>query len=89
MIDPRLEAVVERMFERCLEQSHFKQAAGIAFETRRIDVLEQAIRESIEFNKRSKVSESVHMHVACCGVPLTNLHVHVYLCLLSAIVLVY
>ena len=87
VIDPRLEAVVERMFERCLEQSHFKQAAGIAFETRRIDVLEQAIRESIEFNKRSKVSESVHMHIACCGVPLTNLHV--YLCLLSAIVLVY
>ena len=79
VIDPRLEAVVERMFERCLEQSHFKQAAGIAFETRRIDVLEQAIRESIEFNKRSKVSESVYMHVTCFGVPLIILHV--YLCL--------
>ena len=55
IIDPRLEAVVERMFERCLQQGHFRQAAGIAFETRRIDVLEQSILKSIEFSKKSKV----------------------------------
>lgn len=57
-IDARLEAVVERMFSRCLEQGHFKQAAGIAFETRRIDVLEQAIQESIKFSRRSKVRDT-------------------------------
>ena len=57
-IDPRLEAVVDRMFARCLEQGQFKQAAGIAFETRRIDVLEQAITESID--RRLKVRDIVY-----------------------------
>ena len=57
VIDPRLEAVVERMFEKCIQQGHFKQAAGIAFETRRIDVLEQAILQSIKSSKMSKVND--------------------------------
>lgn len=42
-IDERLEAVVERMFERCFTEGQFKQAIGIALETRRLDVVEKAI----------------------------------------------
>lgn len=42
-IDPRLEAVVNRMFQRCLDDKQFKQAVGIALETRRIDIFEKAI----------------------------------------------
>ena len=34
-------SVVERMFERCFASKEFTQAAGIAFETRRLDVLEK------------------------------------------------
>ncbi len=46
-IDPRLESVVNRMFERCFDEHKFQQAAGIALETRRIDLLERAIQESV------------------------------------------
>ena len=46
-IDPRLEAIVNRMFERCLKERQYQHAAGVAFETRRIDILERAISESV------------------------------------------
>ena len=45
-IDPRLEAVVNRMFQRCFSDRQYKQALGIALETRRVDILEKAILES-------------------------------------------
>ena len=46
-IDTRLESVVNRMFEKCFNEGRHHQAAGIAFETRRIDILERAILESV------------------------------------------
>ncbi|KAK3742872.1 hypothetical protein QZH41_020405 [Actinostola sp. cb2023] len=42
-IDARLESIVNRMFKRCFDDSKYKQAVGIAIETRRLDVFEQAI----------------------------------------------
>ena len=42
-IDPRLESIVMRMFERCLADRRYKQAIGIAFETRRIDILKELL----------------------------------------------
>ena len=46
-IDPRLEAIVDRMFERCLVDRRYKQAVGVALETRRVDILERAIHEAV------------------------------------------
>lgn len=46
-IDSRLEAIVNRMFDDCLESGQYKQAIGIAIETRRLDVLERAIRLTV------------------------------------------
>ena len=46
-ISPQLESIVDRMFERCLGDRRYKQAVGIAFETRRIDILHRAIREAV------------------------------------------
>jgi len=43
-IDPRLEAVVNRMFDNCLEAGKLRQAIGIAIETRRLDIFERAVR---------------------------------------------
>ncbi|KAI9004255.1 26S proteasome non-ATPase regulatory subunit 1 [Gaertneriomyces semiglobifer] len=43
VIDRRLEDVVQRMFQRCYDDGEFKQAIGIALESMRLDVLEQAI----------------------------------------------
>jgi 26S proteasome regulatory subunit N2 len=45
-IDPRLTAVVERLFDRCVTDGQAEQAVGIALETRRLDRLESAISGS-------------------------------------------
>ncbi|KAK4049515.1 proteasome regulatory particle base subunit [Microbotryomycetes sp. JL201] len=39
--DPRLESIVERMFERCERDREYKQAVGIALSSHRLDVLER------------------------------------------------
>ncbi|CAF0840569.1 unnamed protein product [Didymodactylos carnosus] len=45
-VDHRLEDIVNRMFQRCFDDKKYKQAIGIALETRRIDIFEKAIKES-------------------------------------------
>ena len=44
---------MDRMFRRCLDDGKYKQAAGIAFETRRIDVLKEAIIRSVSGIRRT------------------------------------
>jgi 26S proteasome regulatory subunit N2 len=39
-IDPRLEAIVERMLEKCILDGKYQQAMGMAVECRRLDKLE-------------------------------------------------
>ncbi|KAB2067267.1 hypothetical protein ES319_A09G215400v1 [Gossypium barbadense] len=46
MVDPRLEAIVERMLEKCIMDGKYQQAMGIAIECRRLDKLEEAITRS-------------------------------------------
>lgn len=46
-IDPKLEAIVNRMFCRCFDDQEYKQAIGIALETRRNDILQKAILDSV------------------------------------------
>ncbi|CAL1384481.1 unnamed protein product [Linum trigynum] len=45
-IDPRLEAIVERMLDKCITDGKYQQAMGIAIECRRLDKLEEAISRS-------------------------------------------
>ncbi|KAI3848209.1 hypothetical protein MKX03_003487, partial [Papaver bracteatum] len=45
-VDPRLEAIVERMMWKCILDQKFQQAIGIAIECRRLDKLEEAITRS-------------------------------------------
>jgi len=45
-IDPRLEDIVNRMFNRCFEDKQYRQAIGISLETRRLDVFQRDIKES-------------------------------------------
>jgi len=42
-IDKRLEDIVNRMFDRCFEHGQYRQALGIAIETRRLDIFERAV----------------------------------------------
>ncbi|KAJ4841738.1 26S proteasome non-ATPase regulatory subunit 1 A, partial [Turnera subulata] len=45
-VDPRLEAIVERMLDKCIIDGKYQQAMGIAIECRRLDKLEEAIMRS-------------------------------------------
>ncbi|XP_068655723.1 26S proteasome non-ATPase regulatory subunit 1 homolog A-like [Aristolochia californica] len=45
-IDPRLEAIVEKMLEKCILDGKYHQAMGMAVECRRLDKLEEAITSS-------------------------------------------
>ncbi|KAH8258397.1 hypothetical protein KR038_011033 [Drosophila bunnanda] len=46
IVDERLEGIVNRMIQRCLDDNQFRQALGIALETRRMDIFEVAIMKS-------------------------------------------
>ena len=47
-VDPRLQTIVEKMFARCFADKEYKQAIGIALESKRLDILEEAIVKSSE-----------------------------------------
>ncbi|XP_055381283.1 26S proteasome non-ATPase regulatory subunit 1 [Condylostylus longicornis] len=49
-VDSRLEAIVNRMIQRCLDDGQYRQALGIALETRRMDIFEAAIMKSDDVN---------------------------------------
>ncbi|KAI7845077.1 hypothetical protein COHA_001442 [Chlorella ohadii] len=57
--DPRLVAVVERLFERCYADGQFEQAVGIALESRRLDQLERAITASPDAERTLKYALDV------------------------------
>ncbi|THD26271.1 26S proteasome non ATPase regulatory subunit [Fasciola hepatica] len=42
----RLEHVVNKMFDRCFEHKQYKQALGIAIETRRLDIFKKALTQA-------------------------------------------
>jgi len=45
-IDPRMEDIVERMFQRCYNDAAYSQAMGIALETLRLDKVEEIIGQA-------------------------------------------
>ncbi|CAG2062595.1 unnamed protein product, partial [Timema podura] len=49
-MDPRLEAIVNRMFDRCLNDGQHKQAMGLALETHRMDIFARSIVECEDLN---------------------------------------
>ncbi|XVF65140.1 hypothetical protein PTKIN_Ptkin09bG0222700 [Pterospermum kingtungense] len=55
-IDPRLEAIVERMLDKCIMDGKYQQAMGTAIDCRRLDKLEEAITRS----------DNVHGTLAYC-----------------------
>ncbi|GFP98326.1 26S proteasome non-ATPase regulatory subunit 1 homolog a [Phtheirospermum japonicum] len=46
VVDPRLETIVERMFDKCIIDGKYQQAIGMAIECRRLDELEEAVLRS-------------------------------------------
>lgn len=54
-VDPRLEDVVNRMIDRCMDHGQFRQALGIAIETKRLDVFERAITATRDQDKTNEM----------------------------------
>ena len=57
--DVRLKKIVEAMLTRCLEDQEYKQALGIALETRRIDIVEHILQTTQDASLLSYVLETV------------------------------
>ncbi|XP_071713352.1 26S proteasome non-ATPase regulatory subunit 1 homolog A-like [Rutidosis leptorrhynchoides] len=55
-VDPRLEAIVERMLDKCIIDGKYQQAIGMAIECHRLDKLKEAITKS----------DNVHATLAYC-----------------------
>lgn len=53
-IDPRLQDIVERLFRRCFQEGDYKPAIGIAIEARRLDVVEEGIRQAGQKGEKAK-----------------------------------
>jgi len=49
-IDERLTKIVKNMFDRCLVDGQYRQAIGIALETRSMDIFENAITCAVIYN---------------------------------------
>ena len=47
-IDPRLLVIIERLFEKCIDDGQFEQAVGLSVESHRLDMLELAISKSAD-----------------------------------------
>jgi len=45
-INTRIEGIVNRMFQKCWSEGAYKQAIGVAIETRRLDMVEETIRRA-------------------------------------------
>ncbi|KAF8647902.1 hypothetical protein AX16_006434 [Volvariella volvacea WC 439] len=58
-IDPRLQSIIERIFARCLAEGEYKQAIGIALESRRLDLIENIYRETRDVNLLSYSMDAV------------------------------
>lgn len=52
-IDPRMEIIIEQMFQRCYNDYCFEQAVGIALDTRRLDKLKETCMHAISAGKES------------------------------------
>lgn len=45
-IDPKMEAVIDKMFQRCFNEKQYRHVIGVALECRRLDKVKEAIEKS-------------------------------------------
>lgn len=57
--DPRLASIVEQMFARCIADKEYRQALGIALETKRLDIIEEIFNVTRDQTLLSYVLEAV------------------------------
>ncbi|GLB36072.1 putative proteasome/cyclosome repeat [Lyophyllum shimeji] len=58
-MDPRLQAIIETIFARCIAEGEFKQAIGIALESRRLDIISSIYNQTQDTSLLSYAMEAV------------------------------
>ncbi|KAJ7169781.1 D-isomer specific 2-hydroxyacid dehydrogenase [Mycena filopes] len=58
-VDPRLQTVIENIFARCIDEREYKQAIGIALESRRLDVIARIYSQTQDSSLLSYAMEGV------------------------------
>ncbi|KAF6766119.1 armadillo-type protein [Ephemerocybe angulata] len=58
-IDPRLQSIIEAIFERCVKEGEFKQAIGIALESHRLDIISNIYSHTNDVSLLSYTMEGV------------------------------
>ncbi|KAJ7225612.1 D-isomer specific 2-hydroxyacid dehydrogenase [Mycena pura] len=58
-VDPRLQSVIENIYARCIEEREYKQAIGIALESRRLDVIARIYSQTKDTSLLSYAMECV------------------------------
>ncbi|KAF8078702.1 armadillo-type protein [Lyophyllum atratum] len=58
-MDPRLQAIIESIFARCIAEGEFKQAIGIALESRRLDIVSSIYNQTQDTSLLSYAMEAV------------------------------
>jgi hypothetical protein len=54
-VDKRLETLIDRIFERNLQRREFRYVIGLGLDTRRVDMIERAVKESVRVSLISTV----------------------------------
>ncbi|KAI0361309.1 26S proteasome regulatory complex non-ATPase subcomplex Rpn2/Psmd1 subunit [Trametes cingulata] len=58
-VDPRLQGIIEGIFRRCIEDGEYRQAIGIALESRRLDVIKHIYEQTHDTSLLSYAMEAV------------------------------
>ncbi|EPT04013.1 26S proteasome regulatory complex non-ATPase subcomplex Rpn2/Psmd1 subunit [Fomitopsis schrenkii] len=58
-VDPKLQNIIESIFTRCISDGEFKQAIGIALESRRLDVIKHIYETTRDVNLLSYTMDAV------------------------------
>ncbi|KAJ3870230.1 D-isomer specific 2-hydroxyacid dehydrogenase [Lentinula novae-zelandiae] len=58
-IDPRLQRIIENIFTRCISEGEYKQAVGIALESRRLDIISKIYEQVQDTSILSYAMEAV------------------------------
>lgn len=58
-VDSRLQAIIESIFNRCIAEGEYKQAIGIALESRRLDVISGVYKQTQDTSLLSYAMEGV------------------------------
>jgi 26S proteasome regulatory subunit N2 len=62
-IDPKMEGVINKMFDRCYDDGQFNQAIGVALESRRLDKVREAIEKSKDIEEKLSYAFTIAQNI--------------------------